>query len=235
VSLPETLPPVVDAPLFFLDYDGTLSELRDDPMKAFPHPEVMDLLPKLMADAPLWIITGRHLRDLGQLLPLQVPAVGLHGVQEGVLGKTFEAAMPRAAHLAIQKMKAAAPVMEDVWIEDKEHAFAVHYRGARDIPSVEKRLDEWLSDTPNELVIIRGKHVVELRPESISKGHAVVRLAEAHRDRRPIYIGDDTTDEEAFQALGEEAVTVKVGQGDTAARYRLPDVASVVAYLRKYL
>lgn len=227
--------PVVEFPLFFLDYDGTLSEICDDPMQAFPHPAVPDLLPQLMDRAPLWIITGRHLRDLAQLLPLSVHAVGLHGVQEGIVGGVYEAKMPEAARLAILQMKNTLPEIEGVWVEDKEHAFAVHYRGAKDIPMIEAALNRWLADTPDELVIIHGKNVVELRPEGISKGHAVSRISAAHQHLQPIYIGDDTTDEEAFKALGDHAVTIKVGEGETAARYRLPDVPSVVAYLQLYV
>lgn len=227
--------PVVESPLFFLDYDGTLSEICDDPMQAFPHPDVADLLPRLMDKAPLWIITGRHLRDLGKLLPLTVHAVGLHGVQEGVVGGVYEAKMPEEARQAIREMKQSVPDIEGVWIEDKEHAFAVHYRGAKDIPAVEAALNEWLIATPDELVVIYGKNVVELRPESISKGHAVTRISAAHQHLQPIYIGDDTTDEEAFKALGDGAVTIKVGEGETAARYRLPDVQSVITYLQQYV
>ncbi len=229
------MPPVVDAPVFFLDYDGTLSEICDDPMQAFPHPAVPELLPRLMARAPLWIITGRHLRDLGKLLPLTVQAVGLHGVQEGFSGGEYKATMPEAARQAILEMKNTVPQMEEIRVEDKEHAFAVHYRGAKKVADVKASLSQWLLNTPDELVVIHGKDVVELRPEGISKGHAVSRIAKAHQQHQPVYIGDDTTDEEAFKALGQNAVTIKVGDGETAARYRLPNVASVIAYLQKYV
>ena len=61
------------------------------------------------------------------------------------------------------------------------------------------------------------------------------RIAAEHPDHTPVYLGDDVTDEDAFAALDAPAVTVKVGAGETRARYRLPDVDAVVAYLAGFL
>jgi len=83
--------------------------------------------------------------------------------------------------------------------------------------------------------VISGKDVVELRPAHLHKGTAVQAVAAQHPSRTPLYLGDDVTDEDAFQALPAEAITVKVGEGETAARFRLPDVPAVVAYLQRYL
>ena len=79
-----------------------------------------------------------------------------------------------------------------------------------------------------------GKRVLEIRPKGYDKGVAAERLAAEHPDRTPVVIGDDTTDEEAFRAT-EGGVTIKVGPGPTAAEHRLPDVAAVVAYLRRFV
>jgi trehalose 6-phosphate phosphatase len=88
---------------------------------------------------------------------------------------------------------------------------------------------------PEGLEPVWGKKVVELRPRGVSKGAAVARVAAAHPARTPVFLGDDVTDEDAFRALNERpgAVTVKVGPGETAARFRLPDVDAVVTYLRR--
>jgi trehalose 6-phosphate phosphatase len=91
---------------------------------------------------------------------------------------------------------------------------------------------------PKMLDAIWGKKVVELRPEGLTKGTAVRRIAEQHPDRVPVYLGDDTTDEDAFAALQDldrEAVTVRIGSADTKADYRLAGPDTVVDYLRQYV
>lgn len=233
--MPAAAPPRVERPLFFLDYDGTLAPLVDDPLAAAPHPEAPALLERLAARYPVWIVTGRHLRDLDALLGLPLRAVGLHGMQEGVIGEAPRSLLPQAAAEALARCRATAPQGDGLWLEDKETAFALHYRRAADPEAARRRLEAWAAGVPEGLVPIWGKHVVELRPEGFSKGVAVARLARAHPEHTPLYLGDDVTDEDAFRALGGAAVTVKVGEGETAARYRLPDVEAVVRYLRAYL
>jgi trehalose 6-phosphate phosphatase len=85
---------------------------------------------------------------------------------------------------------------------------------------------------------IWGKKVVELRPEGLTKGTAVRRIADEHPDRTPVYLGDDTTDEDAFEALHDldrDALTIRIGAEETRADHRLADPDAVVAYLRRYV
>jgi trehalose-phosphatase len=78
-----------------------------------------------------------------------------------------------------------------------------------------------------------GHAVVELLARSTTKGHALLALAE-HLDRRPIaFLGDDVTDEEAFAMLGPDDVTVRVGPGESLARFRLEGTDAVVDLLRE--
>ncbi len=235
--MPDAAPPVAERPLFFLDYDGTLAPIVDDPLQAHPHRHVPAVLERLEARYPLWIVTGRHLRDLPAFLGLKLQAIGLHGAQRGVLGSAPESLMTEAVREDIERMRAAAPELEGVRIEDKEHAFAVHYRNAPDRAAARARLEDWLADCPEALDAIWGKDVVELRPDGLTKGTAVRRLAAAHPEHMPVYLGDDVTDEDAFRALREHeaAVTIKVGPGETAARYRLDGPEDVVAYLKRYV
>lgn len=239
-------PPVADAPLFFLDYDGTLAPIVDDPAEAHPHPGVPPLLRRLAARHPVWIVTGRHLRDVAAffeaagLLDLELPAIGLHGTQEGVLGKKAESLASEEAVQALAQMRQSLPSLAGVEVEDKGDAFAVHYRAASENGSEAdalKALRAWAAPMPEALDAVWGKKVVELRPQGLTKGTAVRRIANAHLGRTPVYLGDDTTDEDAFQALAGEpdAVTVRVGGGETAAHYRLSDPAAVAAYLRQYV
>jgi trehalose 6-phosphate phosphatase len=230
-------PPHPARPLLFLDYDGTLAPLVDDPAAARPHPGVPALLGRLAALHPLWVVTGRDLAALARLLPVEVAAVGLHGAEEGQLGGEAARAGLEAHAGALGRLKAAVPRLPGVHVEEKGGAFAVHYRRAADEAAAREALERWAATAPEALEPIWGKQVVELRPRGVSKGAAVARLAAAHPGRTPVYLGDDVTDEEAFRALhvaSPDAVTVKVGAGETAARYRLPDVSAAVAYLRGY-
>lgn len=237
------MPPVPERPLLFLDYDGTLAPIVDDPAAAHPHPDVPALLAELAGAHPVVVVTGRDLAALGRLLvgaggePVDVRAVGLHGAEHGGPGRVDRRQLDR--HQAdLDRLRAAVPEVDGVWVEDKGAAFAVHYRRAADPEAARAALDAWTSGVPDRLEPIWGKTVVELRPRDISKGTAVAAIAAEHPDRTPVYLGDDVTDEDAFralQALRQPSVTVKVGEGETAAGHRLPDVEAVVDYLRRFL
>ncbi len=242
--------PHPDRPLLFLDYDGTLAPIVDDPAEAWPHPEVPALLASLAARHPVVVVSGRDLATLARFLPgIAVRAVGLHGAEEGTLGTPPEASPALTAVAGpLAALRASVPEMDGVNIEDKGAAFAVHYRAAPDESAARTALESWASGVPAALHAVWGKNVVELRPREISKGTAVARIAAEHPACTPVYFGDDTTDEDAFLALhrlapeapgdathaASGAVTVKVGAGETAARYRLPDVDAVAAYLAKF-
>jgi trehalose 6-phosphate phosphatase len=228
-------PPLVDTPLFFLDYDGTLAPIVEDPMKAFPHPDIPAILAELDRRYPLWVVTGRQLQDLELLLDLGLQAVGLHGAQQGTLGGSIESASSGASDHVLRELRATVPDAEGIRVEDKGHTFALHYRLAPDESSAVAALRRWARSVPPGIDQIWGKKVLELRPAGISKGVAVRRIAREHPSHIPVYLGDDVTDEDAFRALDEPAVTVKIGEGETAARYRLPDVDAAARYLRAYL
>jgi trehalose 6-phosphate phosphatase len=228
------LPPIPPRPLLFLDYDGTLAPIVDDPASAYPHPDVPALLRRLAQRHPVWVVTGRDLATLGRLLPVDVPALGLHGAEEGVPGGPSRRAALETHAPALERLKASVPDLPGVRVEDKGAAFAVHYRHAEDESAVLPELERWAAEAPADLEPIWGKKVVELRARGVNKGTAVARLSAEHPERTPVYLGDDVTDEDAFRALGElrqDAVTIKVGPGETAARYRLADVEETVAYL----
>ena len=230
-------PPVADQPLFFIDYDGTLAPIVDDPMKAFPHPDAPPLLEALNERYPLWIITGRNLQDLDTLLDMPLSAIGLHGSQKGRIGGTIQRLMPEDAVEAMRRLRKTVPAGEGVHIEEKDTAFAIHYRAAEDEDEARDRIRAWADSVPDMLEAIWGKKVMELRPKGMSKGTAVRKIAADLPDLTPIYLGDDVTDEDAFAALegGDDAVTVKIGDGKTHAQYRLSGPDAVVAYLRKYV
>jgi trehalose 6-phosphate phosphatase len=243
--VPETLIPVPARPLLLLDYDGTLAPIVSDPASAYPHAEVPALLAAIGARAPVVIVSGRDLATLAGLLkdengaPLAVKAVGLHGAEEGVLGGEVTRRALEAHADILGQLKDAVPAVRGILVEEKGGAaFAVHYRLAENEEAAHAALLQWTEAVPEGLEPVWGKKVVELRPRGVSKGVAAARLAAEHPDLTPVFIGDDVTDEDAIHALNSlrpDAVTVRVGPGETGARYRLPDVGAVVDYLRRFV
>lgn len=233
------MPPVVETPLFFLDYDGTLAPIVEEPDAAVPHPEAPELLRQLESRfSPVWIVTGRDLQALSTFLDLPLNVIGLHGAQQGTVGGTAERLMSDEAVQALSELRESIPSLEGLRIEEKDQMFAVHYRQAPDKSVARERLEEWLVTMSDELEAIWGKDVVELRPKGLSKGTAVRRIAENHPDRTPVCLGDDLTDEDAFRALQQmdrDAVTIKVGDGETEASYRLKGPDAVITYLQQYV
>lgn len=227
-------PPVPDDPLFILDYDGTLAYVTDRPHQAKPHPEVVDLLNRLERRHPVAILTGRSVRDVGELLGVAgIRVIGVHGIESGTTDGPVESLVPDRVMERLERLRQDLPDIAGLEVEDKDSAIALHYRNAEDPAEAEKALRTWSERVPDELEPLWGKKVLEIRPLGYDKGRAARTLMEEHPGRTPVVIGDDTTDEEAFRAV-EEGVTIKVGPGETAARYRLAGVDEVVAYLRRF-
>ena len=97
-----------------------------------------------------------------------------------------------------------------------------------------RSLRELVGGFPDQLALKRGKRVIEIKLAGADKGAASAAFLDEppFRGRRPVFIGDDSTDEHGFSIVNaSHGISVKVGAGNTAARYRLPDVRAVVAWL----
>jgi trehalose 6-phosphate phosphatase len=230
-------PPKVSDPVFFLDYDGTLAPIVPDPLRAFPHPDAPALLEALADRYPMWIVTGRYLRDLELFIDKPYPAIGLHGMQEGTIGGDVRDLIEDDARAALDLMRRRVPNIEGLHLEPKGPTFAVHYRHVANEEAALDELEKWVATMPESLEIVRGKKVYEIRPKGVNKGVAVLKLLERLDGGTPIYLGDDVTDEDAFRALApiDGAVSVRVGGGETVAPSALDDPEEVVAYLKQYV
>ena len=221
----------------FLDFDGTLSPLKDDPEQcALPDggAEVLTGLSRALGGA-LAMVSGRDARDLARRTPPGVWRAGNHGgivLRPGQSEPDEVPEAPEALTLAARRVAGSHP---GVFVEEKAAVLAVHTRACPECePEVLETLRAALADVPG-YKLQHGKRIVELKPEGVDKGVVIERLCEdaPFAGRTPVFVGDDTTDEDGFAAvaaLGGHAV--KVGDGATSARYRLADPDAVWAWLR---
>lgn len=189
-------------------------------------------------DGALALLSGRALAELDRLFtPLRLPAAGLHGLQVRCPDGTLSAPDPDPALAGvIAQAQALAATLPGLIVEDKQHTLALHYRLAPQAAAqVETQVRRWLDALGAGWRLQHGKAVVELRPAGRDKGAALAQLmrGSVFAGRQPIMIGDDLTDEHAFDMatqLGGFGVLVGPAR-DSSARARLRDPATVQAWL----
>ncbi len=224
--------------LIILDYDGTLVEFKDDPEACAPDKELKELLRTISAasENKLVVISGRKKESLGAWLDfLPITLAAEHGIWQRPAGGEWEQ-NPHAGNASWKKE--ARDIMEfyvdrtpGSFIEEKTHALAWHYR------KVEKGLGEVrkseLTSHLNHMMrekhcqVMDGDHVVELKPDAVNKGLIAADIHAAFHPDITICMGDDVTDEYMFEALPEDATTIKVGRGKSHARFFLDSVKEV--------
>jgi len=228
----------------FLDYDGTLTPIVSDPEEALLSDSMRQTLLALAAQAPVAILSGRDLDDICQRVDIgTVIYGGSHGFDiagpRGLhkqVGAEFLPALD-AAENALRKMLACIP---GALVERKRFSVAAHYRNVdkSDVIKTERIVNQ-VAAHHRKLRRIANKKVYELQPDiDWDKGKAVLWLLEAlgleQDDVRPVYIGDDRTDEDAFRALEQRGVGILVGEQPrrTAGGYSLKNTAEVEHFLR---
>jgi len=238
--------PMKDLPIslddaLFLDLDGTLIDLAPTPDAVCVAPGLIDVLQGLrqQLDGRLAVVSGRPLEQIDALLaPLVLPAAGVHGMQRrGADGVLSNAPLPglSEARACADALAAAYP---GVWVEEKYGALAVHYRQAPDAgPLCKAALADVIRATP-ELLLMEGKMIVEVKVAGVDKGTAIRDFLASipFAGHRPVFIGDDTTDEAGFaivQAGG--GIAIKVGTGPTVARHRIASPPALRAALAQLL
>jgi trehalose 6-phosphate phosphatase len=220
--------------LIATDYDGVLARLRDVPSEAVPEPGVAEVLARLAAvdGVTVALVSGRGVGDLRTTSGLTGPYrwVGSHGAEfDGPL--TGELAARRDALAALLTPVVAGTT--GARLEVKPASVAVHVRQVGDRDAAAGLLDEARSLADSSLTMKPGKDVLELAVTDADKGSALQRLAAELGTAAAVYLGDDVTDEDGFRALGDADVTVKIGDGETAARHRVADPAGALAVLER--
>ncbi|MBI3317795.1 MAG: trehalose-phosphatase [Candidatus Omnitrophica bacterium] len=241
--------------LLFLDYDGTLAPLADHPSKTRLPSGAKDLLRRLACRAGIRValVSGRRLKDLKASVRLErLCYVGNHGLELEGNGLRYENPLARKSRPLLKKiardLKGTLGPLRGVWVEDKDLSLSVHYRNAS--PGDELLVKNGFYEVVHSHLLKRqvrvtaGKQVFEVRPPvRWTKGTMVNWLLArwsasiGKTGILPIYVGDDETDEDAFEALWTQGITVAVEPATplTKARYLVDSPEGVQRFLGRLL
>lgn len=204
-----------------LDIDGTLLDIAPTPHQVRVPTSLRKTLKTLQerTDGALALVSGRALSDIDLLFsPLQLSAVGGHGAEVRLLNghaKT-EGTSPLDEELR-RRLGAIAKMGDGIILEDKGYSLALHYRLAPDRKrAIEDAVNAICKDLPPATVeVLPGKAVIEIKKVGFNKGTALRALMaqKPFAGRRPVFVGDDTTDDAAFAAVPEfDGVAISVGR-----------------------
>ena len=197
----------LDQSAILLDIDGTLLDLAPTPREVWVPPNLSTTLNRLLArtSGALALVSGRSLNDIDLIFaPEQFPAVGGHGAEMRISADSEAVAThaPPMDKELKRRLAAIAKLSPGILLEDKGYSLALHYRLA---PHAEKAIYAAVSliraDLPNAPIeVLPGKCVCEIKHSGFNKATGVLELMthEPFKGRRPIFIGDDVTDEAVF-------------------------------------
>ena len=238
------LPPFEPGWALFLDVDGTLLDIAERPDQVDAHQIDRELVEGLRraARGALALISGRSLAQLDRMFaPLTLPAAGQHGYERrDVQGRRHRHRFPvETLAPAKQALLEFAGRHPGLVLEDKGASLALHYRLA---PQLEQAALEALRRASAPLggavQTQGGKMVWELKPAGADKGLAIDEFMREppFAGRTPVFLGDDVTDEYGFRVVNRlGGHSIKVGPGDTQARWRLANPAAARTWLREWL
>jgi trehalose 6-phosphate phosphatase len=238
-SVPLPPPPQRDWAYFF-DLDGTLIEFAETPTAVRVTEELRSSLEQLheLVGGALALLTGRPIAEIDRLFPhRRLPVAGQHGVERrNAVGCVTSHAPEQDLGPARQLLAQAIFDKPGLLLEDKGLSLALHYRRAPDLAGfVHQTMEALLADLDAEYTLLQGKSVLELKPAGKDKGIAVLEFMgePPFAGRTPAFVGDDATDEYGFATVNElRGHSIKVGPGDTRARWRLDNVKAVQQWLR---
>lgn len=224
---------------FFFDFDGTLTELAETPGSVIVEDRARRALTALRdaSSGAVAIVTGREIESIDTFLsPLRLPVAGVHGFERRNLEGTVSlAAAEHSAARSIEKiLRAFVEHNPGLLLEKKRGALALHYRLRPELEALCLSLVEDSAGALPQVVLTRGKMVIEVRLHTATKGTAINDFLQESPfcGRIPFFAGDDVTDEDAFAAVNAlDGISLKVGPGNTAARYRASNVNEFLGWL----
>ena len=228
---------------FFLDIDGTLLDIAERPQLVRIDDDLGHLLATLRdaSGGAVALISGRSVAEIDRLFGRNFCVAGQHGAERrDAAGKKHRHRVPlaglRKAHERLRLMAAEHPALV---LEDKGMNLALHYRLAPELgASVHEALRRLVGELGDDFELQSGKMVMEIKPSGKDKGTAIAEFLEEvpFQRRLPVFIGDDLTDEFGFDLINRVGgCSVKVGEGSSAAHWRLPDADAVRAWLKRFV
>lgn len=225
--------------LVALDFDGTLAPTVDDPATARALPASAEAISRLsaMPSTVVALVSGRSLEGLRLVADVadEIILVGSHGAESRVMGNESTPELTLDERTLLDELCAAiervAAGFAGARVERKPSGCGLHTRlsSAADAESARRAaLDAVQGLEGGHHVSERyGKDILEFTVRPADKGSALAWLRDLSSASAILFIGDDVTDEDGFRALAEGDVGVKVGPGDTAARFRVDSPAEV--------
>jgi trehalose 6-phosphate phosphatase len=234
-------------PIFFFDYDGTLTPIVKNPGMAVISENMREILNALSHMFHVAVISGRDMDHIKNFIRLDsIIYAGSHG---------FRISGPGGLYMESEQVRNLLPMLDEVeallrkmleqeikglQIERKLYAIAIHYRNAPSgsLDRILKVVREVTADHA-DLKTGRGKKILEVKPSmDWHKGKAVRWIMDElgltlSGEYIPVYFGDDITDEDAFRTLSDDGIGILVGGHDqpSAADYQLKDVEQVKQFL----
>ena len=215
---------------FFLDCDGTLSAIVAHPASACVEPWLRDRVGQIAerCGGALALVSGRSIEQLDVMFaPLRLPCAGVHGIERrGADGEISRMATGTEQLESVARRFADfTQTAPELIVEPKPGSVALHYRMRPEMEQdVLQLAAEQVARDP-ALHIIRGKMVVEVSAGDRTKGDAIEDFMREppFAGRRPVFAGDDTTDEDGFTVVNAMGgLSIKIGPGETAATVRVP-------------
>ena len=236
------LPPPAEAVLL-LDFDGTLVDIAERPMDVV----VPDRVPALLARAMertggrVALVSGRTIADLERFLPdFDGALVGTHGAETRIDGAWEQAeGFDRDVVAHLQRMvHDFASLRPEFLVEDKPSGVVLHYRQAEAQAGLALRFMESIAGAADGFRLQPALMAYEIKPDSVGKDIGVERILElsGFGGRRPVFAGDDLTDEAAIavvQARG--GVGIKIGEAESVAQHRIANPAALLDRLEAWL
>jgi trehalose-phosphatase len=229
----------------FLDFDGTLVPIQDNPTQCFLSPKTKSQLEtiSLSEKASIAVLSGRSLKDIKKRVQIQgIYYGGSHGLE--ISGPNLNYLHPdalcgkRVIDRIFRKIEKRICGIRGAFIEKKNFGFSLHYRSAEKEGKalIKEIFREVIANDldPQAFFVLRGKKVLELVPRiKWNKGRAALFLLQSQKkDCLPIYVGDDVTDEAAFNALRAHGVTIRIGRSKkTQAEYYLKGQWEILRFL----
>lgn len=233
----------------FIDFDGTLVPIQQDPARCFLPDETKGLLESLANANHCYVavLSGRSIKDIKAMVGIRTICYGgNHGLVISGGGMTYIHPGALSAKPLIDKAgrrlgKRIAGI-RGAWVERKKFTVSLHYRlaGREAVPRLTGIFHDVAAEFRDEgpLAVMKGKKVLELMPDlAWNKGSAALRILRRLGGKYiPVFIGDDLTDETAFRALGRKGICIKIGKsGNTSAHYYLKTFREVPRLLQLIL